>query len=243
MSPAVRMGALTRRPSLLCDGAGFSPSNIGGMALWFKADNISQTDGSVVSSWSDASGNGNTISQATAGNKPTISNGSLNGHNVVTFALTKYLEAAAAVLSASNKYTHFIVAKHNDANSDGSLFSNALSNGFLLRYKNNAGTQQIRFIQPLFDVNTATAAGTFSQITVIQDATSGSAGTVSVRENGALLGTSGSGLSVNGDGLYRVGADAGFNGAIAEIISYASVLSATQYGQVEAYLRARFNLY
>lgn len=56
-----------------------------GRLAHYIADDIPLSDGSPVSSWADSSGNGHTLSQATAGNQPTLDDAQLNGHDIVVF--------------------------------------------------------------------------------------------------------------------------------------------------------------
>lgn len=62
-----------------------SPDDIPGLRLWLVADNISGSNGDPVTTWPDASGNGNDATQSTTNKKPTLVTGALNGHSVVNF--------------------------------------------------------------------------------------------------------------------------------------------------------------
>ncbi|MCK5787564.1 MAG: hypothetical protein KAH32_01005, partial [Chlamydiia bacterium] len=62
-------------------GVGKSSNN----KLWLCADDISQSDGTSVTSWTDRSGNSNNASQAAAANKPIYKTSIVNGHGVVRF--------------------------------------------------------------------------------------------------------------------------------------------------------------
>lgn len=70
------------------------PSDIADLALWLKGDTGLYTDagttpavnhGDLIQQWSDQSGNGNHATQATSGNRPTLSTATVNGKNVVAF--------------------------------------------------------------------------------------------------------------------------------------------------------------
>lgn len=73
----------------------FSPSQISGLAAWYKADGTLWQDSArtvpatanndPVGAWDDASGNGNHALQATAGNRPLLSSSFLNGKPGIAF--------------------------------------------------------------------------------------------------------------------------------------------------------------
>lgn len=56
------------------------PSDYSGLKCWLKADDLSA---GAVSSWTDASGNGNNATQGTGANQPTCVASAMNGRNVV----------------------------------------------------------------------------------------------------------------------------------------------------------------
>ncbi|MFT5878423.1 MAG: hypothetical protein ACI8SA_002290, partial [Dokdonia sp.] len=63
-------------------GVGDASSN----GMWLKADDITLTNGAAVTSWADASGNGNGAAQGTATKQPTfISSANMNGMPTVRF--------------------------------------------------------------------------------------------------------------------------------------------------------------
>ncbi len=54
----------------------FSPTSVSGCAFWLDATDVNGNgstvaDGTVISTWTDKSGNGRNFTQATAGNRPT----------------------------------------------------------------------------------------------------------------------------------------------------------------------------
>jgi len=46
------------------------PDSISGLKLWLKADDLSGSDGTLIGTWSDVSGNSNTATQSTASFQP-----------------------------------------------------------------------------------------------------------------------------------------------------------------------------
>ena len=55
------------------------------LSAWYKADSLSLSDGAGVGSWSDSSGNGNTVAQLTSGRQPTFQTNELNSQPVLRF--------------------------------------------------------------------------------------------------------------------------------------------------------------
>lgn len=68
-------------------GGDWTPSELGSSILtaWYKADSVSGSDGDSVSSWSDSSGNGNDLAQATSDRQPTLQTDELGGMPVIRF--------------------------------------------------------------------------------------------------------------------------------------------------------------
>lgn len=108
---------LFRRP-----GRPFSPADIAGLKTWLAAgeglflDTARTTPATLenaqVAAWADKSGQGNHLTQATAGNRPTLKlTEGLNGYSALRFtrASSQYLSGPTLTLAQPN--TMFIVAK------------------------------------------------------------------------------------------------------------------------------------
>jgi hypothetical protein len=65
----------------------WTPSDLdsGTLTAWYKADSLSLNDGDGVSSWTDSSGNGNDVSQATSARQPTFETNELNSKPVIRY--------------------------------------------------------------------------------------------------------------------------------------------------------------
>lgn len=61
------------------------PDTVSGLLLWLKADWLNLNDGDTVSSWTDASGNNNHATAATAANRPTFKKNIINGKPVLRY--------------------------------------------------------------------------------------------------------------------------------------------------------------
>ena len=109
------------------------PAGVGDVTnnkLWLKADGIGQADGTAVTSWSDASGNGFAFTQGTPAKQPTYKTGILNGQPVVRFDGGDAL-ASTTITSAAGDHTVFGVAHSSTAtyifdNTDGARWLAAI---------------------------------------------------------------------------------------------------------------------
>jgi hypothetical protein len=91
---------------------------------WTAESIIGVADAGTVAAWTDQSGNGNTASQATEGNKPTYVVSGINGRPVVSFvaASSQFLAGAdSASLQLTAPFSAYAVVQQA-ANSDGELF-------------------------------------------------------------------------------------------------------------------------
>ncbi|MCB9195414.1 MAG: T9SS type A sorting domain-containing protein [Flavobacteriales bacterium] len=102
-------------------GVGSSASN----SLWLQADDISQGDGTSISSWTDRSGNGNDASQGTGANQPTYETSEVNGHAVVRFDGTDDYFDDARSYNARTVFTVYNILSANQATTDlGQIWGN-----------------------------------------------------------------------------------------------------------------------
>lgn len=93
------------------------------LVLWLNTDDVSQGNGTNMSTWTDLSGYGNTANTV-AGNEPTFQTNVLNGQSVVRFteANTDYFEITDAASLKPNTISIFIVALFTDNSSQWSPF-------------------------------------------------------------------------------------------------------------------------
>lgn len=92
-------------------GSSFTPASITGLKLWLAADRITGlVDGDPVGTWSDLSGQGNHLTQATGSKKPTYKVGIQNGLPVARFdGVDDVLKATSFTLT--QPHTVFAVLK------------------------------------------------------------------------------------------------------------------------------------
>lgn len=213
---------------------GFSPLDVPNLAIWLKADVLSLTNGDVVPSWTDSSGNGRPAVQATSARQPTFRAAVLNGKPVVRFdGVDDFLRTVTFPLVQPN--TTFIVCKWAATTSlkaahDGYTNSKAVvdfESGAIRLY---AGTA-VRF-------STASTAWRLLNVTWNGPATvaraEGGAGVTLNPGTGAM-----NGLTLGSQGMGSAGYAAI---DIAEVIEFSRQLTADELNRVGNYLAAKYGL-
>ncbi len=100
----------------------FIPSDLSGLSLWFDAADSSTVtlSGSNVSNWDDKSGNGNHVTQGTAGNQPTLVNNVQNGLPAIRFDGTDdYMVTSGNVDLTAGYHIFFVYKKDTQKNFNG----------------------------------------------------------------------------------------------------------------------------
>ncbi|MEM7297823.1 MAG: hypothetical protein AAF391_06115, partial [Bacteroidota bacterium] len=228
--------------------------------LWLKADiGVSQTS-NAVSAWSDFAAGGNDASQATSADQPTYVTNAINGNPAVDFDGGDDLDGAAGF------YTHeYFVVMEPDVAVDGT------ANGFILGFETGefggffVGTQVDGFVPNDRVVHGIGDSGDGDVYRAgIETGTLSAADQPiiwSVRENAGSTATEisldGTALTVNsaytGNALlnlsnqaFRLGNnfldDNGYDGGIAEVISYQTRLADANRRDVETYLAIKYGI-
>jgi hypothetical protein len=227
---------------------GVTPS----LALWMKA-NAGLTTGATLT-WLDQSPNSLTATQATAAAQPTLSSNAVNFNPSLVFAnnVNNFLTISAPALPTGNiSYSVFGVAKASI------LTGGAFAYNYLYVEGADAGNQRVsvgRFNGVMANANYTNDlnSGTITTNTplLMRYTRNSSGGARTNVLNGLQVGTdvNASLNKTNVAGYPRIGnttAGAGeeaWDGDISEIIVYNSVLSATQYQQVESYLALKYGI-
>jgi hypothetical protein len=123
----------------------YDPMSVTGLRLWLKAEAISQSNGTSVTSWTDSSGTGNTVA---AGAAPTYfsSTNTINGRPVVRFAAAsnQYLSRASPTgLSVSDSGSMFLVSRMNSGATFTILHIGGVCNG----------GRQYSWVPPMIEMN------------------------------------------------------------------------------------------
>lgn len=235
----------------------FSPTDVGGLQLWFDADAISGlADGDSVSQWDDLSGTDRHATQATSSRQPTYKAGIQNGRPIVRFDGGDAIQTAATqVVGADGTWSAFAVARRTGGSGVGSIVhhDNTRTVATYVRVaqmlRSNSGSlESIAFnssVSAFTDSAGAHGSGFFvgsavhstTQIEAFVNGTSNGAtstsGTAEVDTTHVALGA-----AVDGG----QGPTAFLTGDIAEVIIYDSALSSTDRASVESYLSAKWGV-
>jgi hypothetical protein len=210
--------------------ANFIPTDIAGLKFWIRANTLSLSDNDPVTTWPDESGNGNDVSQSTAGFKPVFKTNILNGLPIVRFdGIDDTLTGGFTITYGSV----FAVANFNSGgnfpNYNGLVITNAgATSGDYIIAGDGSGTTN------LYNNNQTTLyvrkdlTYNFSPLTSFK--------TISVID-----------ASPNSRTTLNIGNDPGagsrfWNGDVAEIIIYDSELTTTQRKRVENYFINKYAL-
>jgi hypothetical protein len=215
------------------------------LKVWLRADQLSLSDGTNVSSWSDASGYGNDVSQSTSANQPTFrESGGPSSGPAVAFDPSSSEEFLDGTFSKSDGVTLISLYSHQ---------SGTVARGTILEVHD--GNQNVRnIIQARPDDNNLVyydgannlTGGSYSGGTSIIHTATHVGTEVDMFKNGASIFTSD---SENGNGStsdFRVGNDVtggnGIDGVATEIIAFSKALNAAERTIVENYLSSKYGV-
>ena len=242
--------ALTNR---FDDTAYFGVSSISttDLKVWFKADSLTTlSDGDVVTTWSESSGNGTDATQSTTSKKPVYKTAILGGKPVVRFDGTDDFLSTTNVAIQSH-CTVFVVASQTNSGTSNPFFfehsANANSNdGFYAMGSNASSLFKVRRTgHHAYDSDgnwfgfRSFAIGAF-----VYD------GALVTRKNGVAIASSVAGGSTVSDssttaGLFlgsRNGASLFFEGDLAELAIYNDALTTDQIQLVERSLAGKYKI-
>lgn len=228
----------------------YTAPELPGLKLWLDASDASTvTVVTGVSQWTDKSGTGNTVVQATEVNQPTYSAAVQNGLNAILFdtstwylvktsptgltslaAMTVFMVSTAAGTGSTRQAVGVWEASNlcwriaKVANQLGRQIEVSAAGSVAVTVNANAGTQDV------FYVTTATVDPTTTAINHAgTDATGSTPGTLFASASPLYVGAS-------------VGPTALWNGYIGEILVYNRKLSATEISEVQTYLNDKWDL-
>ena len=231
-----------------------SPGGGSNLSLWLRADEGITTSGSLVSSWSDQSGNGNDAVQGNSSFQPSLSTNQINYNDAIYFDGDN-LDG----LQGFNTNDYFLVLKPDaEVNATNLIgypigFESGDVGGF---YLGNLGILTNDVIGQTMDNPSGTgafdagvASTTISDSVIIFNVRNNSAGTAQTfYANGAdLAETTPSGTFANlSDQSFSIGnnftGDNKYEGYIAEVISYSDTLTSNQRRDVESYLAIKYGV-
>ena len=234
-----------------------------GMQLWLKADAITNTDGSVLPTWNDSSGNGGLAQQLDATKQPKYRTNGINGKPYVQFdGSNDFMEIAYSAFFNSEEFTVFAVAKTDATAGDQPVFSSiegttggSNAKGYALRYKDvstnfesSAYWQEGSTTDDLGSGNgTVKNTNAFLPSYVMKGTNSDSeSDEVELYLNGGVEISQSSGVDYqpNTSASFKIGEMGGdyFQGGIYEIIVYNRALSVSERQEVEGYLSFKYNI-
>lgn len=218
-------------------GGSFLPTDIAGLQLWLKADGdvyttgtTQATDGQTVTTWVDASGQGNDSTQATAAKRPVFDDTA-----GVKSLLTSGTEWMTTTWSAGSTCSIFVVYK-NSGTSNGRWVSGTNNwligpYSFYYAYYSNTG----------FAANpTSSNSNTTIRVHNVVQTSGGGQHWL----NGVSQGTTasaGAPGTIEAPGTYLSGSEIG-SGNIYEVIGYDSALGTGDRQAVEDYLGTKYGV-
>ena len=146
---------------------GFDPRTITGLVAWWDAQVPSSYDVATgVSEWRDLSGNGHTLTQAIANNRPAVS--TMNSRTAFSFdGNNDELIAGSAVLNVTSADSFSVVGVTQIANSESGYIVGTGSGtgvGFLVGTVNNVTQYDLRYGNNLPVGSSATKADNIAQV-------------------------------------------------------------------------------
>lgn len=217
--------------------------------IWLDAFQLGANNGQAIQNWTDFSIGSNTASQATGARRPIYRANGINGMPALDFdGVDDYMEISSNPSSLDgNLSSHFVVYETSSLNAGGNMCFNMdfdQSSNLLYTFatasyvgsyvKNSLGS--IRFF-------THAPVTTNHIVSYMWD---GAAGTINGFLNGVTKAPTTNATNLaTGHNRTRIGAfntNYKFNGNIAEIIYYTSVLNAAERNIVENYLAAKYQI-
>ena len=222
---------------------GFTPNMIAGLTLWMDASDPTTivSSGSNVTQWNDKSGGGYNFTQSNITYTPTTGNTTLNSRNVLNFTNSKYMTNSTCPMGTN--YTIFAVG-YTTSNGYGRLLHGSSVDGYLFFGTGNSNTQFATFVGSgaWNDVTTNSPAISVASPCIMEMTNNGTSTGLIPYVNRSVQtaknGTTGSFTGfIMGSG---VGGGQPWNGYIAEILIYNSVLSDANRQSVENYLSKKW---
>ena len=203
-------------------------SNLWGRYNTFSSSNYILTDG-AVSQWTDLSGNGRHLTQATSSRRPTVKVAEKNGLNVIYFdGGAKGLVTSS--LTLNNPITIFVVVKMYSLNSYTTIYDGTNNNEANLA--GNSGSQLQLYTQG-FVGGMSASINTWYRLTHVMDA-----GSSFERRNDTVINNWSDGAVTMGGLRIGEGDGGGENGNmdIAEVIVYNRALTTSEINTVHSWL-------
>lgn len=231
---------------------------------WYSADVGVTQSSNAVSSWTDRSGNSNTLTQTTAGNKPQYQSSSsvFGSKPAIAFTGTQFMKFADLTVTKSiSGATYMAAISANDLGGwNFFAYSTSSDNEIIYGGLNIGATPDISASPGMVYTGGARtdvvwqvmSGGSYTVNTpfLVSSVTDFSATKLSLYKDRSLVAsstaysTAGTTPAVNASATYTYlggGDGVGFNGQIPEFLLYNTALSDPNRQLVETYLKARYN--
>ena len=209
------------------------PTDIAGLRLWLDTSQITgKNDGDSVSSWTDSSGNGNNVVQATGSRQPIYKTNIIKDKPAL-----RLVAASSQTMTVSTNFpapTTVLYVAHMTGGANYRILS-GLNNNWLLGFHGGNKTQAY------FEgwVNNPSAAADTNWY-IYSTTITGSNSNFYENRN-LIIGNANGVTGPNGLSLSGIGGSSEFsNCEIAEVLVYNSALSDSDRGAIEVYLASRY---
>uniref|UniRef100_A0A6C0B2G8 Fibronectin type-III domain-containing protein n=1 Tax=viral metagenome TaxID=1070528 RepID=A0A6C0B2G8_9ZZZZ len=226
-----------------------NPTTISGCLVWLDgADTTSIVfSGSNITQWNDKSNSGYNFTQATTASQPTYSAMS-NGKNGINLGTSKYMTNTSVAFPTN--YTIFAIG-YTASNGYGRLLQGSITNGQTLYFGSGNGNKNFATVNgpgtaSFSDASIDNSPATSVASLCLMEMTNNNTNTGLIPYvNGTAL-TAKNGITTTFTALVLGSSPGGgsqyWNGYVAEILIYNSVLTTTQRQQVEGYLMWKWGL-
>ena len=261
--PTINSAQVGTIPLTIQKNRNFTPTQISGCSLWLDGadpagNGVIPANGTSITSWVDKSLSGNTCSNASSINSPVLYSSILNGKPVLSFTGPAVLNTTTSqwldntVMTFPNtKNTIFALVYNDNSTSKSFTANNYIISGradALISYSSYSGNNFATFIgsgSGWNDLNTNTPSQNMNGVWAITGMTLNT-NVLTPYYNGTALNTR-SGTMGSTTGFIIGDAPSGYrgqcwNGYMAEIIMFPTVLGNTQRQQVEGYLAWKWGL-
>lgn len=213
---------------------------ISGLAGWYKADSLSLSNNDPVSSWSDSSANGYTLSQGTSGNRPLFKTSGINGLGAVLFDGTDDYMASSLPMNSEPRTFFAVVSMTADGNYAHVIGASA-SNG--QDWFTDAASRRMWFGQSGGTLmgTTASTALTVGTAALIE-LTYATNGAYAYYLNGTADGSGTTDVAWTASTAEVSRSSFGWPGYIGEVLIYDALLSSTDRQNVESWLGYKWGL-
>lgn len=223
-------------------GAPFSPQQIAGLSMWFRADSVSSSGG-LVSQMNDLSGGGFHCTSS-GSNRPSLTASAANGQPGVTFdGGNKYLETSTTCLGAATDFTCIVAVSLTSLTGVHGILSTKTSdyNNITLPY-DSAGTTYFGTDSTNRIVSAGSYLTTTSYVLTLQKS-GASNGNLTQWKNGAnSLVNTGKTASSPTSSAHRVGIYQTISmvGHLLDLVVFNRAISTAERQSVERYMGARY---